>query len=183
MWCPGGVSGWGVLVGRSDGAFGWGVREGCSGGVFGWGVRVGCSGGVFGWGARVGCSSGVFGFGWGVRVECTHRKDKISGWVGGPVCSCKNEKQTAHCKGSNLQLITYGQDRQCCCPRNRKPPSELQYSVQGFKRAVVRRADKCSNKSKHRTNRHCIPHADQAANLYTSECQDQRKRQANLGRN
>ena len=31
--------------------------------------------------------------------------------------------------------------------------------------------------------RHCIPHADQAANPYTSECEDQRKRQANLGRN
>ena len=103
--------------------------------------------------------------------------------MGGPVCSCKNEKQTAHCKGSNLQLITYGQDRQCCCPCNRQPPSELQYSIQGYKRAVVRRADKCSNKSKHRTNRHCIPHADQAANPYTSECEDQRKRQANLGRN
>ena len=35
--------------------------------------------------------------------QCTHGKDKFSGWVGGPVCSCKNEKQPAQCKGSNLQ--------------------------------------------------------------------------------
>ena len=36
------------------------------------------------------------------RCQCTHRKDKICGWVGGPVCSCKTEKQTAQRKGSNL---------------------------------------------------------------------------------
>ena len=34
-----------------------------------------------------------------VRTE----KDKISGWEGGPVCSCKNEKQTAQGQSSNLQ--------------------------------------------------------------------------------
>ena len=43
--------------------------------------------------------------------QCTHGKDKFSGWVGGPVCSCKNEKPTAQCKGSNLQFKAYGQDR------------------------------------------------------------------------
>ena len=36
----------------------------------------------------------------------SNEKDKISGWVGGPVCSCKNEKQTAQCKGHNLQFMT-----------------------------------------------------------------------------
>ena len=37
-----------------------------------------------------------------LRAKVRTEKDKISGWAGGPVCSCKNQKQTAHGKGSNL---------------------------------------------------------------------------------
>ena len=125
--------------------FQWGVRVGCSGGVFGWGVRVGCSGGAFGWGGRVGRSGGAFG--WGVRAGCS---GGVFGWGVRVGCSggVFGWGVRVGCSGG-----VFGWDVRVGC------------SGGVFQPAVVRRADKCSNKSKHRTNRHCIPHSDQAANV------------------
>ena len=65
------------------------------------------------------------------------------------------------------------------------PTASIRTSIQrtGVQTGCRSQGRQMQHKSKHRTNRHCIPHADQAANPYTSECEDHRRRQANLGRN
>ena len=64
------------------------------------------------------------------------------------------------------------------------PTASIRTSIQrtGVQTSCRSQGIQMQHTCKGRTNRHCIPHADQAANPYTSECEDQRRRHANLGR-
>ena len=112
--------------------------------------------------------------------QCTHGKDKISGWAGGPVCSCKNEKQTAHGKGSNVQSRTTAMAVTAAVPATDSLHQNFNTACRGSNRLSVAGQSKAAHmQAKDVTG---IPHADQTANPYTSEREDHRRRHANLGR-
>ena len=58
------------------------------------------------------------------------------------------------------------------------PTASIRTSIQrtGVQTGCRSQGSRMKHKSKHRRNRHCIPHADQATNPYTSKCEDHRRR-------
>ena len=100
--------------------------------------------------------------------QCTHGKDKISGWAGGPVCSCKNEKRTAQGKGSNLQSRTTAMGVTAAVPTTDSLHNNFNTAYRGSKRLSVAGQSKAAHMQAKDVLG--IPHADQAANPYTSEC-------------
>ena len=113
------------------------------------------------------------------QCQCTHGKDEISGWAGGPVCSCKNEKQTTQGKGSNLQPRTTAAVT-AAVPATDSLHQNFNTAYRGSNRLSVAGQSKAAHMQAKDVSG--IPHADQAANPYTSECEDHRRRHANLGR-
>ena len=78
--------------------------------------------------------------------QCTHGKDKISGRVGGPVCSCKNEKQTAQCKGSNLQSRTTVKADNAVVPATDSLHQNFNTAYRGSNRLSVARQSNAAHK-------------------------------------
>ena len=95
----------------------------------------------------------------GVRTE----KENISGWAGGLVCSCKNEKQIAQGQCSNLQSRPHLWLRMLL---SLLPTSSIRTSIQRTGvQTGCRSQGSQKAKHKHAKDNVGIPHADQAANV------------------
>ena len=117
-----------------------------------------------------------------LRASVRKEKTKSPGGWAGLSAHVKMKNRLHSAKGAACSSVLRSRQKMLL---PLQPTASIRTSIQrtGVQTGCRSPGRHMQHESKHRTNRRCIPHADQSANPYTSECEDHRRRQANLGRN